>query len=102
MIQNDLDVLTDTIKFTEEIRKHFPQNRMQAYMMEILYKMDIVRAIQDAKEIDDPFTRRFTNRLVRDFGAKEEYAKWAVSVWCVSYGERILQKPCSVTVYQVN
>ena len=32
---------------------------------------------------------------------KEEFAKWAASVWCVCYGEKILQKRNRVSVYKV-
>ncbi|MCD8119286.1 MAG: hypothetical protein LUE29_07400 [Lachnospiraceae bacterium] len=98
MLQKYPDTLTDSQRFTGLLKDYFPQSPMQAHLIETLYKMDIVKALQDAKEIRDVFTMRFIKRLVNDFGTKEAYAKWAVSVWCVCYGEKVLGKPCMVTL----
>ncbi len=92
MLQNYPDILDDSRKFTGMTKDLFPQNQLQAHLVDILYKMDIVQAIRNAKSLNDLFTLRFIKRLVADFGVKEAYAKWAVSVWCVCYGEKILQK----------
>ena len=74
---------------------------MQIYLIHLLYKMDIVKAIKDANELNEMFTTRFINRLTKDFGIKEEFAKWAVSIWCVCYGEKILHKKNRVILKQI-
>jgi hypothetical protein len=79
----------------------FPDKSLQTYLIYLLYKMDIMRAINDADELNEVFTSRFIHRLSKDFGIKEDFAKWAVSIWCVSYGEEILHKKNRVMLYQV-
>ena len=95
------DKLKDPAKFEALMKDLFPEKRVQTYLINTLYKMDIVNAIQQAAELDDLFTARFINRLQNDFGVKEEFAKWAASVWCVCYGEKVLSKKNRVVIYKV-
>ena len=62
-----------------------------------LYRMDIVRALREADEITEMLTARFEQRLIRDFGTRELYAKWAVAMWCRCYGKAVLHKACALS-----
>ena len=93
-------ILNDT-RFNGMLKDVFPDKNLQIYLIHLLYKMDIVKAIKDANELNEMFTTRFINRLTKDFGIKEEFAKWAVSIWCVCYGEKILHKKNRVILKQI-
>ena len=101
MLTDYPDSLTTPNKFETLMKDLFPEKRLQAYLIITLYKMDIVSAIRDAAELDDVFTTRFIKRLQNDFEVKEDFAKWAASVWCVCYGEKILNKKNRVEIYKV-
>ena len=101
MLTDYPDSLTTPNKFETLMKDLFPEKRLQAYLIITLYKMDIVSAIRDAAELDDVFTTRFIKRLQNDFEVKEDFAKWAASVWCVCYGEKILNKKNRVIIYKV-
>ncbi len=101
MLTDYPDSLQAPKKFEALLRDLFPEKPLQIYLLLTLYKMDIASAIQNASELDDVFTLRFIKRMKTDFGVKEEFAKWAASVWCVCYGEKILQKRNRVSVYKV-
>ena len=101
MLTDYPDSLQAPKKFEALLRDLFPEKPLQLYLLLTLYKMDIASAIQNASELDDVFTLRFIKRMKTDFGVKEEFAKWAASVWCVCYGEKILQKRNKVSVYKV-
>ena len=96
--ENDLE---DTQKFTGLIKDIFPTKPLQMNLLLTVYKMDIVRAIRIASEMSPAFAARFENRLMRDFGVKQNFAKWAVSVWCVCLGGQVLGKPCRISVDQI-
>lgn len=98
MLKEYPQALDDSRRFTGMIRDLFPGNPMQARLMETLYQMDIVRAIRDAKTLNEMFPLRFVKRLTGDFGVREDYARWAAAVWCVCYGEKLLGKDCLVVV----
>ena len=92
------DRMDDPIAFNALMNDYFPTNKLQSYLLMALYRMDIVKAIRDATELTEPLTARFEKRLVKDFGVKEAFAKWAVGVWCHCYGELVLSKKNSVPI----
>lgn len=95
------DSLQSPKRFEALMKDLFPEKALQTYLILTLYKMDITTAIQNAVEINSVFISRFIKRLRMDFGIKEEFAQWAVSVWCVCYGEKILQKVNRIPIYKV-
>ena len=97
-LQSCEDALEDAQRFTGLIKDIFPTRPLQMNLLLTVYKMDIVRAIRDASEMNQVFANRFEKRLVRDFGVKQNFAKWAVSIWCVCLGEQVLGKPCRISV----
>lgn len=95
------DALFDFQKFFGLMNDLFPQKRLQVNLMVTLQKMDIVKAIKDAPEMTPTFTHRFIKRLANDFGVKNSFAEWAVSVWCVCYGKQVLGKKGSVEILTI-
>ena len=90
------DRIDNPVAFNALMNDYFPVNKLQTYLLMALYRMDIVKAIREASELSEPMTVRFEKRLVKDFGVKEAFAKWAVREWCFSFGETILKKPSSL------
>ncbi len=84
--------LDDPQLFRGLISDHFPALRLQGFLLLTLYRMDIVRAIRDAPDLDLPLAGRFEKRLTADYGVGEALAKWAVGIWFRGYGERVLKK----------
>ena len=95
------DSVSDTIRFNGMLNDCFPGKNLQNFLIVSLYKMDIIKALNDASELNEMFASRFIKRMVTDFGVKEDFARWAVSIWCVCYGETILKKRNRVSLYDV-
>ena len=102
MLEEYPECLESADRFKAYMSDLIPDNDLQVYLIHNLYKMDIARAIREADEITELFPARFTSRLVGDFGVSAGLAKWAASVWCVCYGERVLKKKNSVVIYYVS
>lgn len=60
--------------------------------------MGIAQDIQSASRINNTFAFRYVKRLMDDFGLSRVNADWIISVWCSCYGEKVLGKPCEITV----
>ena len=102
MLEEHPESLESAAKFKAYMSDLMPDNDLQVYLIHNLYKMDIARAIREADEITELFPARFVSRLVGDFGVSSGLARWAASVWCVCYGERVLKKKNSVVIYYVS
>ena len=101
MMKQYPEVLSDNGRFKGMLKDFFPGKDLQVFLIESLFKMDVVKAINDAPELNDIFASRFIKRMITDFGVKEDFAKWAVSIWCICYGEKILNKRNRVSLYDV-
>ena len=101
LLENHPDAIESEQRFNGLLKDVFPDSYLQVYLIITLYKMDIVKAIQEAEELTDYFSSRFVNRMVKDFGIKEDFAKWAASMWCVCYGERVLNKRSRVSIFKI-
>ena len=102
MLEEHPESLESAAKFKAYMSDLMPDNDLQVYLIHNLYKMDIARAIREADEITELFPARFVSRLVGDFGVSTGLARWAASVWCVCYGERVLKKKNNVVIYYVS
>ncbi len=90
------ETLDNPAAFNGLMNDCFPDFPMQCHLLMALYRMDIIRALREADEITELLTARFQQRLIRDFGTRELYARWAVAVWCRCYGSAVMHKACSV------
>ena len=102
MLEEHPESLESAAKFKAYMSDLMPDHDLQVYLIYNLYKMDIARSIREADEITELFPARFVSRLVGDFGVSSGLARWAASVWCVCYGERVLKKKNSVVIYYVS
>ncbi|MBQ8054129.1 MAG: hypothetical protein IJ198_10055 [Lachnospiraceae bacterium] len=98
MLEEHPQCLESAARFKAYMSDLLPDNDLQAYLILCLYKMDIARAIEEADELTQLFPARFVSRLVSDFGVSQPLARWAASVWCVCYGDRVLKKKNSVII----
>jgi hypothetical protein len=85
-------------KFFALLRDVFPEYRLQTNLLSILYEMGIAAEIEDSPRIDSAFAFRFEKRLTEEYAIVQNYAEWAVSVWCEFYGRRTLGKQCDMSV----
>jgi hypothetical protein len=84
-------------KFFGLLRDIFPQHRLQTNLLSILHEIGIASEIEDSQRIDSAFAFRFEKRLTEEYGIAQNYAEWAVSVWCEYYGKRALGKQCDIS-----
>ena len=90
------DAVADKKKFTGLMKDTFPEQQKQVNLIKTVYDMGIADEMKKISEIDNPFAFRFVKRLMDEFGVSRANADWAVSVWCVCYGERLLGKNCEI------
>lgn len=100
MLRDHPQCLESEQRLTAFMADLIKDNRLQKYLITVLYRMDIARAISEADTLTEILVSRFLMRMTTDFGISEEYAKWAAAVWCECYGEKILNKKNFVHVYR--
>ncbi|MDR3353679.1 MAG: hypothetical protein LBO21_01420 [Synergistaceae bacterium] len=83
-------------KFFGLLRDVFPGHRLQTNLLSILHEMGIAAEIENSPRIDNAFAFRFEKRLTEEYGIVQNYAEWAVSVWCEFYGGRTLGRQCDI------
>ena len=104
MLDNELAKLFSTYKnkignkkvFYGIIKDFFPSEPLKANLILSLYDMKIHEELQNVLTIGNPFAFRFVKRLMDEHGISRKNADWAVSVWCVNYGEKVLGKQCEI------
>lgn len=85
LLTNHSDRIDDEKSFRGLLNDYFPMYQMEKRLIYDLYRMDIVKAIRESTGTDDLLMVRFEKRLVKDFGVKDDLAKWAVGVWFRCY-----------------
>ena len=90
--------LNDKKRFTALVKDLFPDQAKNVNMLLMAYNMGIAQDIQSASRINNTFAFRYVKRLMDDFGLSRVNADWIISVWCSCYGEKVLGKPCEITV----
>ncbi len=90
------DAVSDRGRFSALVKDYFPGQPMQIHLILSAYDLGIVGDIQTAVRINNTFAYRFVKRLVDEYGISRANADWAVSLWCVCYGQHILGKPCEI------
>lgn len=98
MLKTYPDAAADKRKFIGLMRDCFPGQQMQINLINTTYELGIVNEIAKCSHINNAFAFRFVKRLVDEFGVSRLNADWAVSVWCVCYGQRVLRKPCDIQI----
>ena len=79
----------------------FPKEKKWANLIVSLYKLQIVERIQKEKELNNAVFFAMKKTLIENYATSDVDASEAVRIWFVTYGERILQKPCSFVMDQI-
>lgn len=94
------DAAIEKKRFTGLMRDLFPGQQMQVNLICMVWELGIVNDIQAVQHISNSFAFRYVKRLVDEYGVSRLNADWAVSVWCVCYGQQILHKGCDIKISQ--
>lgn len=92
------DATSDKKRFAGLMRDMFPGQQMQINLICMVWDLGIVADIQSIQHINNSFAFRYVKRLVDEYGVSRLNADWAVSVWCVCYGQRTLRKSCDIKI----
>ena len=85
-------------QFVGLMKDFFPGQQKQVNLISITYDLGIASDIAKAPEISNPFAFKFVKQLVDEYGVSRVNADWAVSVWCVCYGQQVLGKSCEIKI----
>ena len=85
-------------RFSGLVKDFFPGQYMQVNLILNAYDLGVAQEIENASIINNSFAYRFVKRLVDEYGISRVNADWAVSIWCVCYGQRVLKKPCDIKI----
>lgn len=94
------DAVEDKKKLAGLLKDFFPDKQMQVNLLSTVYSLGIAHDIQAAAQISNAFAYRYVKRLVDEYGISRLNADWAVSVWCVCYGQNTLGKKCDIKISQ--
>lgn len=92
------DAVTEKKRFTGLMRDLFPGQQMQINLICMAWDLGIVSDIQATQHINNSFAFRYVKRLVDEYGVSRLNADWAISIWCVCYGQYVLQKRCDIKI----
>lgn len=98
MLRNYSDAVDDRRRFFGLMRDCFPGQAMQINLINTAYDLEIVKELKNTSTINNAFAFRFVKRLVDEYGVSRLNADWAISVWCVCYGQLVLKKPCEIRI----
>ena len=96
------DRLDNKKAFNGLVKDFFMDEPLQANLIMALYDMNIQGEILTAASISNTFAFRFVKRLMDEHGTSRKNADWAVSTWCVCYGQEILHKLCEVKLFDAS
>jgi len=87
-----INALSDRKRFAGLVRDFMPGQFLQTNLLIMLYDINFHEEIEKTAQITKNFAYRFVKRLCDEYGVSESNANWAVELWCVCYGENILNK----------
>ena len=88
--------LSSRNEFAVLLKYILPDMHLETNLLLNLYDLGIHTGIENAEQIDTSFMNSYLNRFCDEYGVTKENAKWAVDIWCKSYGSAILCKPCGI------
>ena len=94
------DAVNDKRKFMGLLKDFFPDKQMQTNLLSTVFSLGIVSDIQSVAVVNNAFAYRYVKRMVDEYGVSRLNADWAVSVWCVCYGQNTLHKRCEIKISQ--
>lgn len=85
-------------RFSGLVKDFFPGQQMQVNLLLAAYDLGVASELETVRVINNAFAYRFVKRLIDEYGISRANADWAVSAWCVCYGQHILKKPCDIKI----
>lgn len=98
LLQQYPGATADRKKFVGLTKDLFPEQQMQINLLVIAFDLGITEALKKTNRIDNAFAFRFVKRLQEEYGISRINADWAISVWCVCYGKKLLHKDCDFEI----
>lgn len=92
------DAVHDKKRLLGLLRDIFAGQPMEINLLSTAFDLGIVKEIEATPRITNAFAYRFVKRLVSEYGVSRLNADWAVSVWCVCYGQHVKRIPCEIQV----
>lgn len=90
--------VSDRKQFIGLMRDIFPEQQMQVNLIATDFDLGITAEIRKAAHISNAFAFRFVKRMLNEYGVSRVNADWAISVWCVCYGKKVLGKGCDIEI----
>lgn len=78
------------------LKDMFPGENVRINLLLQAYEQGIYQDITNTPVINSPFAYRHKKRLIENYGVSNEFADWAITVWCIAYGSIVLKKTCEV------
>lgn len=98
LITNNLDAIKDKKRFVALLKDTFAQDLKELNLIKTLYEMGIAEDIEKTISISNSFGYRYVSRLIEEYGTTRLNADWAVAIWCVCYGQKVLHKECDISL----
>lgn len=98
MLRRYQDAIEDKKRFTALVKDLFPDQAKNVNLLLMAYNMGIATDMATTARINNTFAYRYVKQLVDDYGLSRINADWIVSVWCVCFGEKVLGKPCDISI----
>lgn len=74
----------------------FPGENVRVNLLLQAYDQGIYDDITATPVLQSPFAYKHKKRLMENYGISNEFADWAVTVWCIAYGSMVLRKTCEI------
>lgn len=98
MLRTYQSTIDDKKRFSGLVKDMFPNQVKNVNLLLMAYNMGIAQDMANAVRINNTVAYRYVKQLVDDYGLNRSSADWIVSVWCVCYGQKILGKPCDISI----
>lgn len=98
MLRRYQDAIENKKRFTALVKDLFPDQAKNVNLLLMAYNMGIATDMATTTRINKTFAYRYVKQLVDDYGMSRINADWIVSVWCVCFGEKVLGKPCDISM----
>lgn len=95
---HDTIVITSPLNVIDRelLKKHlselFPTEIKKVNLLLIAYDENIVTAIEDSNELDNPLFGKWKDYLINNYGISADNAEWTVDYWFSTYGVEVCKK----------
>lgn len=85
-------------RFPGLFREHVHGETRDLGLLLLAWKQGISEEVAAATNLNASFVHRFSRKMSSGTGTSREWCDWAVTMWCVCYGERVLHKNCDLEI----